>query len=112
MSCFPCRPVPGYVSQVIYKDDLGAGWGWRPYNSKNTEVRAVAAAIAASIAAAIVAVSAAREAGATDLTSATVLLRLDSKGLLGQLPNLQCCSSSGSRQQMHPAKGSGTAWNS
>jgi hypothetical protein len=35
-----CSPVPGYVSPVIYRDDLGAGWGWRPYSSKNTQVRA------------------------------------------------------------------------
>eukprot|EP00878_Enallax_costatus_P012255 GHUV01012800.1.p1 GENE.GHUV01012800.1~~GHUV01012800.1.p1 ORF type:complete len:217 (+),score=45.02 GHUV01012800.1:1126-1776(+) len=36
----PLNPVPGYVSPVIYKDDLGAGWGWRPYNSKDTQIRA------------------------------------------------------------------------
>jgi cullin-associated NEDD8-dissociated protein 1 len=36
----PLRPVPGYVSPIIYKDDLGAGWGWRPYSSKNTEIQA------------------------------------------------------------------------
>ncbi|KAF8059424.1 erkB [Scenedesmus sp. PABB004] len=36
----PLNPVPGFVNNTIYKDDLGAGWGWRPYASKNTQVRA------------------------------------------------------------------------
>lgn len=47
-----CSPVPGYVSQVIYKNDLGAGWGWRPYNSKNTEVRSILVAAVLGIVAA------------------------------------------------------------
>jgi hypothetical protein len=34
-----CSPVPGFVSHFIYRNDLGAGWGWRPYSSKNTVVR-------------------------------------------------------------------------
>jgi hypothetical protein len=34
-----CSPVPGFVSSFIYRNDLGAGWGWRPYSSKNTVVR-------------------------------------------------------------------------
>lgn len=32
----PCRPVPGFVNNTIYADDLEPGWGWQPYNAKNT----------------------------------------------------------------------------
>jgi hypothetical protein len=33
-----CSPVPGYTTPMIFRDDLGPGWGWRPYYSKNTQV--------------------------------------------------------------------------
>lgn len=33
-------PVPGYVAPFIYDNDLGSGWGWMPYKSKNTIVSA------------------------------------------------------------------------
>lgn len=36
----PLDPVPGFISPFIYRNDLGAGWGWRPYNSKNTVIQA------------------------------------------------------------------------
>jgi hypothetical protein len=33
-------PVPGYVAPFIYANgDLGSGWGWMPYRSKNARVR-------------------------------------------------------------------------
>jgi hypothetical protein len=36
--CAWCSPVPGYVAPFIYDNDLGSGWGWMPYKSKNTIV--------------------------------------------------------------------------
>eukprot|EP00882_Tetradesmus_deserticola_P019112 GHRQ01020560.1.p1 GENE.GHRQ01020560.1~~GHRQ01020560.1.p1 ORF type:complete len:255 (+),score=66.03 GHRQ01020560.1:923-1687(+) len=44
----PLDPVPGFVSPFIYRNDLGAGWGWRPYSSKNTVVSQHACSAAAA----------------------------------------------------------------
>jgi hypothetical protein len=38
--CFCCSPVPGFVDQNIYTDDVGSGWGWRTYGAKNTRLMA------------------------------------------------------------------------
>lgn len=35
-ACF----AAGFVNQTIYDSGIGAGWGWRPYLAKNTQLQA------------------------------------------------------------------------